>query len=792
MYDQGPPSLEEASFVDALVADTSPDDFTLAAIPDIYDRASRSSTPSVPPGLGLPHAHPLVTTLDEISAKSTSRILPGAATAASFQPSRSNTFIPRAATPLANVSTVAPTIPESNMNQSVETSTAQAKKDLKTLATNTGLSKVIASQSSQPSLKSEDFPALDSGKSKATATVVPAKAPLSTKPAVVSVTSKKSATQSSNGTQITQTTAKAADKRSAAGLNISVPVKSSAKTPVGPATPGKSAVAAAAFPPLPASTPSTAAVQSPLSRKAPTTLRLTSTPKTETPTAGSATPSSVTSMFPPTFLPSRQPSLASVTRLDRPGTPTSEMLSDNASITSASMSRASSPPPCKIGSAPVRQTTKSMQRKQRKEVQKEKERAEIEAAATKTEPEPEIAPIMGRKKKVKKEPIHSATGGSTPAVSRPPSPGPSESVVEEPKVKEERVEQPAKAEEKASLASSESSGRDQQKTQDSKGKGKAKTQRQPSPEPAPVASEAEDESVNKPMSTPASIFQYLMSSGFIKDVNDLAFLKNPPVSYRHQDPVTENPSFNQKLVITPEDRAALLSGQPVHKITEGSGRIMLTPNGDCVRNLTAEEEKRYLYLQSRIAEQLGATAFVSSRHHAGNGFALIEGRAVPNGPPSFFPMSNTATAPMDPVGKINRDEALSYINQYVLPSLSTSMQLEQALNANALDTEMMRSGASAAWTSWGTDPTTPHLENNENGYGPTNREGIIATGLESMTAHFAVGGDMTRSQPSSVSLLSLPESETAMQLARKDAEILEKRLNALIKKNRRIMLGSSH
>ncbi|KAE8453180.1 hypothetical protein EG329_011247 [Mollisiaceae sp. DMI_Dod_QoI] len=783
--DQSLLSLDEAS-VDALVADSCPDDFVVPAIPDIYDKASRASTPSVPPGLGLSHAHPPLTASEDILTKPMPQFL---ATATSFQPSRSTAFSPRTVTPLANVVTlpVAPS-PQASENLPVETSIAQAKQDVQKLATNTGLSKAIASQSSQPSLKSEDFPALESGKNKAVTAPVSAKNSATTKPTPITLISKKSATPSST-TQVTQPTPKAVERRSAAGLSVSVPAKSTIKTSVGPATPSKSAVPPSAFPALPANTVSTASVQSPSARNPPRTLRLTSTPKTETPTVGSATPSSVTSIFPPQYPPSRQPSLSSVTRIDRPGTPTSEMLSD----TSASMSRASSPPPSKIGSAPVRTVTKSAQKKHRKEAQKEKEKAELDAAAAKTEPEPEIAPVVGRKKKVKKErTIHSAAGGSTPAVSRPPSPGPSESLVEEEKMKEETTEQTVKVEDKVVVTDPEPPTRNPPKTQDSKGKGKAKAPPQPSPEPAPVPSEVEDEMTNKPTSTPASVLKDLISSGFFEDPTELALFKNLPVSYRNADPVTENPSFNQKLTITPEDRATLLSGQPVHKVTEASGRIMLTPNGDCVRNLTEEEEKRYLELQARIAEQSGATAFVSSRHHAGNGFALIEGRAVPNGPPSFFPMLNTGTAPMDPVGKINRDEALSYINQYVLPSLSTSMQLEQALNTNALNAEMMRSGASAAWTSWGTDPATPHLENSEGSYGPTNREGMIATGLESMTAQFAIGGDMTRNQPSTVSLLSLPESETAMQHARKDAEVLEKRLNALIKKNRRIMLGSNH
>lgn len=470
------------------------------------------------------------------------------------------------------------------------------------------------------------------------------------------------------------------------------------------------------------------------------------------------------------------------------------MMSDNASITSASMSRASSPPPSNlIGSAPVRTTTKSMQRKQRKEIQREKEKAELEAAAPKAEREPEIAPILGRKKKVKKErTIHSAAGGSTPAVSRPASPGPSETV-EPPKLKEEMIQQQAQAEEKGVPAEPESSSRNAPKAQDGKGKGKAKMQQQqPSPEPVSIVPEPEEEAVSKPMPTPASILKDLANEGAIKDPNNLSFFKHPPLAYRHPDPVVD-PSFNQKLTITADDRAALLSGKPVHKVTDGPGRIMLTPNGDCVRNLTEEEEQAYLGLQARIAEQSGATAFVPARHNTGNGFALIEGRAVPNGPPSFFPTLNSGTPPMDPVAKINRDEALGYINQYVLPSLSTNMQLEQALNSNALDAEVMRNGASSAWTSWGTDPTTSHLENNENGYGgPTNREGMIATGIETMTAHLAISGDMTRNQSNTVNLLSLSDSESAMQHARKDAELLEKRLSALIKKNRRLVMGGGH
>jgi CCR4-NOT transcription complex subunit 4 len=775
--DQGLPSLDDATLsVDALVADSTADDFgTRSFDPFGFDYGSRSSTPSIPPGFGLPHAHPLPITHDnQPPPKAATKIVP---TSAPFTPSRGVAFIPQAATPLSTVSV--PSTPYRALSGSnVDAPSSQAKESVKALATSTGLSNIIATQSSQPVLQSEDFPALESGKGKQTVVPASSKTPIANKKTV----------GLSGNIPVAQSSTKAAEKRSTPSLNIAVPSNLTPKTPgsVAVDTSLKNA-ASSAFPPLPISTPSTANVQSPLSRVPPKTLRLTS--KTDITSAGSGTPTSVTSAFPLTFPASRQPSLASITRLDRPGTPTSEIVSDNASITSASLSRASSPPPSKVGSAPVRTTTKSMQRKQRKEAQKEKEKTELEAAAPKVEPEPEIAPIMGRKKKQKKErTVHSAAGGSTPAVSRPASPGPLEAATDELKSGADSIESVVQTSDHTQVESN--AAQPSVKTQDLKGKGKAKVQRPPSPEAAPPTPEVEEDQADKPIPTPASVFQSLVSLGLIGDPNSLFFLKNPPLNLRAS---VDSQNVPPKLTITPEDRAALLAGLPVYKNADGPHRTMLTPNGDCVRNLTPEEEETYLELQARIAEDAGPAAFSSAKHHASNGFTLIGGRAVPNGPPSFFPLHASNTTPMDPVSKIQRDEALSYINQYVLPSLSTNSQLEKALNANALDTEMLRSSDATAWASWGSDPAVPRAENSDGVYGSSSRDGILATGLESMTAHFAVGNNIDRGQPlGNVSLLSLTDAETAMQMARKETDALEKKFNAILKKNRRLLLGSAH
>jgi CCR4-NOT transcription complex subunit 4 len=205
-----------------------------------------------------------------------------------------------------------------------------------------------------------------------------------------------------------------------------------------------------AFPSLP-SAPSIPAspsvgVSSPVIKTMPRTLRVvqTPTPKTEAPPAvpSASTPSAAAVGK----LPSRKPSVAS---MNFPGTPSSEHISDNMSMTSASQSRANSPPlVSRVGSAPIREKTKSQQKKDRQERAKQKEEEEkarlLRDDAIAEEPAQEA--IVSRKKKEKKEkapkPVKAkevveksepVTTDTTPTVSRPVSrpvsPGPQEKEV---------------------------------------------------------------------------------------------------------------------------------------------------------------------------------------------------------------------------------------------------------------------------------------------------------------------------------------------------------------------------
>lgn len=208
---------------------------------------------------------------------------------------------------------------------------------------------------------------------------------------------------------------------------------------------------------------------------APRTLRVvaTPTPKTEA-SSGFPLPGEKGELKSalPNF-PSRKPSLASIVF---PGTPNSEhagssFISDNISVTSTSMSRASSPPPgpisSRVGSAPVRAKTKNQQKKDRQERarQIEEERLlalEAEKASTEAKDDGVMQEaIMGRKKKQKKAaaPKQKAQKGSqaatpsaqsqqgTPAQSRPGSPriAPIEDTSSEvaPTTALEKIEEPA-------------------------------------------------------------------------------------------------------------------------------------------------------------------------------------------------------------------------------------------------------------------------------------------------------------------------------------------------------------
>ncbi|KAM0218295.1 hypothetical protein ACHAQI_001482 [Fusarium lateritium] len=777
------PSLDEATnSVDALVNDDP-----------ILPAAGLEGFQSVPPGLPPPPGLP--------ASISRPPSTPGQARFSSIVPA-----LPKMPPP--GLSQGAMTPDQSPRKPKPVTPVAEAKKNIKSLATESGLSREIKSQA-QPKqpiggpLQDEDFPALDALKSKSRpATPTPKATPKAKRNAekiAERMMAKAAAGQESMAqenkvqeTKVQETkaqqakstpTAQVLEKKSIA-VNTQVGKSVVSKAGESPSSTEKSATeASAAFPPLP--TPSSAAASSPVIRTAPKTLRVVATPKSEAPTPASPALTMASIAL--------SGNSRVVSSSHRPGTPGSEMVSDNASVVSASVthSRANSPPPSRIGSAAVRATTKSQQRKQRKDVLKQETKLIAEAPV----PESEVhAPVIGRKKKQKKEkPVKTPQSDASTPVPEPvktESPAPDLSQPE-----------PAKESEREAEEKPIKSKTSQKKTAKSKSKTKeAVAESTPPPPSPPTASTPEtQEAPEKPEFGPGSVFTEIRNALWASSLDKLQLFKPIANGSSRTDYSSANSNANKAEhckdcsckcgEIQDEDLAALRAGKPVRKQFHVDGsRMLITPNGDCIRGLNPEEEDAFLELQAAIAgtaENPGS--FIAPRHQPGSGaFSLIKGRAVPNGRPNIFPATSQLQS-QDPIGKLQREDALSYINQYVLPRLNlgaTNMGFPKGASPT-------KDAAAASLNS-----LAPYF------YGPDAAAGVgiysPPDGARAMQDFSSAGmsneerGKNFGMGVGGMPLMSVEDAEAALAAARRETEKLEKGLNNVIRRNRRLVLGGNN
>ncbi|CAJ0548893.1 Ff.00g025060.m01.CDS01 [Fusarium sp. VM40] len=786
------PSLDEATnSVDALVNDDP-----------IIPAAGLEGFQSVPPGLPPPPGLP--------ASISRPPSTPGQARFSSIVP-------PLPKMPPPGLSQGALTPDQSPRKPKPVTPVAEAKKNIKSLATESGLSREITSQS-QPKqsiggpLQDEDFPALDALKSKSRpATPTPKATPKAKRHAekiaermmakaaasqesmaqennvqetkVQEAKAQEAKVQETKAQQAKSTSATKIPEKKSIAVNTQVGKSAGSKAGESPSSTEKSATeASAAFPPLP--TPSSAAASSPVIRTAPKTLRVVATPKTEAPTPASP----ALTMASMALSGSRV-----VSSSHRPDTPGSEMVSDNASVVSASVthSRASSPPPSRIGSAAVRATTKSQQRKQRKDVLKQETKLIAEAPV----PESEVhAPVIGRKKKQKKEkPVKTPQSDASTSVPEP--------VKTESPAPESSLPEPAKESEREPEEKPIKSKTFQKKAAKSKSKAKeAVTESTPPPPSPPKASTPEtQEAPEKPELGPGSVFTEIKNALWASSIDKLQLFKPIANGSSRTDYSSANNNANKAEhckdcsckcgEIQDEDLAALRAGKPVRKQFHVDGsRMLITPNGDCIRGLNPEEEDAFLELQAAIAgtaENPGS--FIAPRHQPGSGaFSLIKGRAVPNGRPNIFPATSQLQS-QDPIGKLQREDALSYINQYVLPRLNlgaTNMGFPKGASPT-------KDAAAASLNS-----LAPYF------YGPDAAAGVgiysPPDGARAMQDFSSAGmsneerGKNFGMGVGGMPLMSVEDAEAALTAARRETEKLEKGLNNVIRRNRRLVLGGNN
>ncbi|KAI9834079.1 MAG: hypothetical protein M1819_003364 [Sarea resinae] len=762
------PALDEAS-IDALVNE-APSDYRPFSASGFFSGSGRSTPLYAPPGLPFPQGqHPPLSILSEESprkhspAKSTtSSVITPAIPIIPITPGRISTPLKRE-------------VKDVDIHEPVSTPPNHGEEKESKLEAKAHVSKPAESD---PFL---DAPAKLTGEKAVGGMLKSEKQPASTKDASDAPKPSTSEHKVGKNGRATEEASKrqapgkldisAATQAASKELQAATAAASSASAKVETPTKGtKAANVPTSRPSTPGST-TTRGAESPAVRQTQArTLRVLPTPKTETPPP-SATFSAVASSVQAALAkqPSRQSSIASMNRpgtpsMNRPGTPASELISETASFTSTSLSRANSPPPSKVGSAPVRVKTKSQQKKQRQERAKLAEQSvKVEEALQLARAEETVqAPIISRKKKTKKQ-GGSATGGSTPAVSRPVSPTPKE---------KEKVDK-----------SSDKTAKERSKSRDSD---KAESNQ------ASITPEVSTKAI-----TPASIISDLQSAGEL-DPSSLEIFKSIlGLNHRHDISAADFQELERKLNLTDDERTALSAGHPIRRLgspSKPSSRVLISPSGAILRGLTPEQEAHFLTLEKRTTSARGPTKYTPKK--AGSEFTLIGGRVVQTPTDVSLIAHHSGLSSQhrplpDPASKMRVDEALDYINQFVLPALPACGRLENSPSVQGVADFGLRVAEDIARGGQGPDPLgcfappPPHH---------------AATSLSSRHNHSSTAATTTTSASNTsshahslptVPLLGVEEAEKAMLAARKETEALEKRLNGLLKRNRRFAFGSS-
>ncbi|PWY65221.1 CCR4-NOT core complex subunit Not4 [Aspergillus heteromorphus CBS 117.55] len=335
----------------------------------------------------------------------------------------------------------------------------------------------------------------------------------------------------------------------------------------------------------------------------PRVLRVVDTPKTETPPPPSAAPS-VASLPAASKARSRRQSISSLSRPDTPG----DLASEGDMYTSASVSRANSPPPSsRIGSAPVRSMTKSQAKKERRQKAKEAE-AKKDPVATVPE-EPVQAPIIGRKRKTKKTPANTTEPSTTGA------------------------ENTSEAGKSTQAASSDQDKVDPRTEASKKNKSTQKAPRDPKPSPVEEKPPVEQKPAVEAWRSKNTVEQLVKDAeSGVASVKELFSERTSPLqvllAQLHRSgnlDLNNHPLFNpsnlsqrfdmkcnaddydflkQPIELADEHRKALLRGEAI-RVNSDSGllkdRCLISPRGCVLHHLSHEEEDRYLALEKNIA-----------------------------------------------------------------------------------------------------------------------------------------------------------------------------------------------
>lgn len=598
---------------------------------------------------------------------------------------------------------------------------------------------------------------------------------------------------------------------------------------------------------VPAS-PAVVAAPSPIKHAAaPRTLRLVSTPKVETPPAVAAPPPPLPQIPTVDKLRSRQASIAS---LNQPGTPASELISDTASMTSGMISRASSPPPTStiVGSAPVRKVTKAQAKKNRQERKRqEEEKEKVEAGS---DVEVVQAPIIGRKKKAKKpnttpKPVAAMASAMKEAAAKSQPASPKSATVED-----EPLETPSVASVKVQSARNSVSVTPEPEIQPEE----VKERNEPSAQSVlNDLQKTGDLLVSaleffKPLSSTHA--SRTSSSGHATMPPDLkihfseadldALAKKMPVHINGQDGkpdsrtlITPNGTFLWGLTAELEERALHLESE-IEKLT---GYLRFHPTSKSASNHNSSVD-----VLPALATAIREAAVPKKLPNSPTSNLKFDPQTLSQQLPPVHPKEFTNAHSMVPTQQQTPADAGAYLNQFVLPATdnpppnhprpemaavggapgsgTTHISIQPGPGRHAEGFEKVARAVleGGAVGSTEIDGLASMTGDKSGGVWVRGLEGLIGAGLgmgenprdraeirkvlEGLDqAGFALPPS-SRELPLSAGsaggrfidrrcVLGLEEAEHAMALARREHEVLERKLGALIKRNRKLATGNA-
>lgn len=680
----------------------------------------RPGTPSVPPGLPLPHSHP-VTRHESGSPLKTS------------EPKLTGTSQPPNPQVASNVASPAPNPREQNFSR-------QATPDFHDSPFSRSTRSVVPSESAAGSPKS---------------TSVTQAGPPQTQPAAEN-------SERVIGKDNRETRDKT-QKTKPIKLTLSFPAYPPEHSPSRTPTPTHSAAL-----PAPSSavnsrpnTPATGVSRTSdpsHSQKQPRVLRVVDTPKSETPPL-TGPPTQTGTSTPITKQKARKPSISSISRPDTPA----DLASEYDPFTSASASRANSPPPNRVGSAPVRTMTKSQLKKERKLKAKKEEALSASAVVE----EPIQAPIIGRKRKTKK-PSTRTSEQSTPT--------------------ESKVEQyPTKT----VNAADEKSQNDpdtprRENSVDSSTEGEKLSGSKPAKETKVEpwhSNNTMEQLMNDANATGASIkdlflertapLHGLLAHLHQSEVLDLSIhpLFNPPNITQRIDmrcTAEDYEMVKNPIELTEEHKKQLIRGEPVRINGDSDlikNRCLITPMGCILRHLTPEEEDRYLQLEKSLSTALDSLQEYPS---LGNTEPDVTNRG--GGLDTLFATPDKFNIHW--VDEDSQSSPISHHSEAILPPPPVS----GAPNVfSSLDSDTARVGGSNTHAMMSAARSSLLSKIPLNGSGAAGIMGNAAADIEEL---------MNMSNNELHVMISSAQRE--LELSRKEADAIDKKVTGLVKRNRKL------